>query len=80
MAGTDGLCAIHAGRTDPRELGRKGGRARTRSLLGISDTIADDSLRASRASNSTGCSSRRWSYGSTKPPAKEDVEAASERP
>jgi hypothetical protein len=26
MAGDDGLCAIHGGRQDPRELGRKGGR------------------------------------------------------
>jgi hypothetical protein len=26
MAGDGGLCAIHGGRQDPRELGRKGGR------------------------------------------------------
>jgi hypothetical protein len=36
---------MHGGLTDPRELGRKGGRGRTRSVLGISDQVADDALR-----------------------------------
>lgn len=37
---------MHGGLTDPRELGRKGGRGRTRSMLGIDDTVAEGRLRA----------------------------------
>jgi hypothetical protein len=36
---------MHGGLTDPRELGRLGGRGRTRKMLGLSDHIADESLR-----------------------------------
>ena len=42
----DGRCAMHGGLTDPRELGRLGGRGRARRALGISDAVADEGLRA----------------------------------
>ena len=42
----EGHCAMHGGLTDPRELGRLGGQSRSRKLLGISDTVADENLRA----------------------------------
>jgi hypothetical protein len=45
-AGSDGFCDIHGGRQDPRELGRKGGQARTRSVLAIDPAVADEDLRA----------------------------------
>jgi hypothetical protein len=44
-AGSDGLCSVHSGRTDPKELGRKGGLASVRSRLGISPQVVDDQLR-----------------------------------
>jgi hypothetical protein len=44
IAGSDGLCEIHAGRADPAELGRRGGLASVRSRFGL-DGIADDDLR-----------------------------------
>ena len=42
---TEGLCTVHSGAQNIRELGQLGGRARTRSVLGISDAMADDDLR-----------------------------------
>jgi hypothetical protein len=42
----DGLCLVHAGKQNMAELGKLGGRGRTRSVLGISDAVADDKLRA----------------------------------
>jgi hypothetical protein len=44
IAGPDGLCSIHSGRTDPAHLGRLGGTASVRSRFGL-DGIADDDLR-----------------------------------
>jgi hypothetical protein len=45
VAGPDGLCSIHGGRTDPVELGRRGGLASVRSRLGLGPDVADDDLR-----------------------------------
>lgn len=42
----DGLCLVHAGKQNMAEIGAKGGRGRTRSMLGIDDSVADDKLRA----------------------------------
>jgi hypothetical protein len=42
----EGLCAIHGGLSDPKAMGRAGGRGRERSALGISDELAvEESLR-----------------------------------
>jgi hypothetical protein len=43
MASENGLCVAH-GRLDMRAIGKLGGRGRTRSVLGISDKVADDKL------------------------------------
>jgi hypothetical protein len=40
IAGSDGLCAIHGGRSDPRELGRRGGTKRADRELGVDETLA----------------------------------------
>jgi len=39
-------CYAHSGKADMAALGRKGGQQRTRNLLGIDDSVADDKLRS----------------------------------
>jgi hypothetical protein len=82
IAGSDGLCAIHGGRQDPRELGRKGGRGRTRNQDGavaaselgrarlIELTQSDDPKVAISASRAL------FSYGPQKPPEQERAEGS----
>jgi hypothetical protein len=43
------FCVVHSGKLDLRAVGRLGGRGRTRSVLGISDEVADEKLRAQAA-------------------------------
>jgi hypothetical protein len=43
---SDGLCLVHSGKQNMAELGKLGGRGRTRSVLGISDKVVDEKLRA----------------------------------
>jgi hypothetical protein len=45
VVNADGLCAMHAGTTDPRELGRKGGKARRGGLVAQLPDIERESLR-----------------------------------
>ena len=61
LAGADGLCTAHSGRTDMRELGRKGGKGRS----GIKPERVYEGLRAyygarSRRPRSGLLSSWRW--------------------
>jgi hypothetical protein len=92
-AGKDGFCDIHAGRQDPRELGGKGGRGRTRSMLGITDEVADDVLRLKGKARlealldskdeRTALSAARalYSYGPARPPTDEaSIEWHADRP
>jgi hypothetical protein len=86
MAGSGGLCAAHSGRVDMRELGRRGGKARERTVLGVvaANEAADDSLRALarqqleellRSENEQvrlRAASALFSYGSTRPPEAAD--------
>jgi hypothetical protein len=46
-AGRDGLCDIHAGRQNPREMGGKGGRGREATATGVRAAmeLTDDELR-----------------------------------
>src|SRR5436190_23318285 len=47
LGDSSGYCAAHrAGSATMREPGRKGGQARTRSVLGLDPSVADDNLRA----------------------------------
>jgi hypothetical protein len=47
LASSNGqFCVVHSGKVDMREIGKLGGRGRTRSVLGISDVVADERLRA----------------------------------
>jgi hypothetical protein len=45
FAGASGFCSLHANPDQASVIGRSGGRGRTRSVLGISDEVADDKLR-----------------------------------
>ncbi len=84
IAGSDGLCSIHGGRQDPRELGQKGGRGRTRNQDGavaasekgrakLLELIQSDdpkvAISAARA---------LFSYGPQKPPAEEQASRQNE--
>jgi hypothetical protein len=42
----EGFCSVHGGLVDAAAIGRKGGQQRTRNLLGLDDSVADESLRA----------------------------------
>jgi Family of unknown function (DUF5763) len=46
IAGSGGYCSLHSDPGRARELGKLGGRGRTRSVLSIDPTVADDDLRA----------------------------------
>jgi hypothetical protein len=87
----DGLCAAHGGLVDMAAIGQAGGQARSRSVLGINDEVADDRLRAKAKrrleelldsddeSKRLAAARSLYSYQATKPPAEEQSEQDHER-
>jgi hypothetical protein len=91
VAWRDGFCVVHHPQgQDLREVGKLGGRGRTRSVLGISDEAADDRLRALAKRQLEGlltsenesvrlrAAASLYSYRSVQPPADEDEPPAAD--
>lgn len=83
IAGSTGLCALHADPDRARELGRRGGQSRTRNVdaaVAASDIGRARLVELAQSDNPTvaiSASRALFSYGSTKPPADEDESARS---